>query len=447
MEKKMNLPNPAATIISEAAAPTYDYELKLNPLTRALYFSAGADVQLLKYCPNYDRVKLQGIGGTVIATAILAFISGSYAFYTIFGPNSPGRDDPLSLGWFTVAILVGLVWAAVIYNLDRFIVATTGHGDGTDSVTWGEVFKALPRFLMACLIGFVISKPLEIRIMKTEIDTRLEREQVALADDYMKDAAKRRDEQIDVITRAKQELAAQREKKSQELETLKLEWNKAEDVYQKESSGSGGSKQRGIGPIAEKMESLRNERKAAYEEGKARLQPEINELQNRQKERDGEADKAQQEYKDAEPKAKRQGEQLNGLIKRIEIAHDISPWASRFLTLMLIFIEVAPLIFKMMISLSPIDYLTENQKRLTLVRRGIEMSHELDGDGKLIQDVKKATYHQVDLEHLQVVGKIEIDHELTAAVQQKFQSEVVADIERNPSNYIERIQQKEPPKT
>jgi hypothetical protein len=65
----------------------------------------------------------------------------------------------------------------------------------------------------------------------------------------------------------------------------------------------------------------------------------------------------------------------------------------------------------------------------------------------LIQDVKKATYHQVDLEHLQVVGKIEIDHELTAAVQQKFKSEVVADIERNPSNYIERIQQKEPPKT
>ena len=57
-------------------------------------------------------------------------------------------------------------------------------------------------------------------------------------------------------------------------------------------------------------------------------------------------------------------------------------------------------------------------------------------------------YYQYILHnHLQVVGKIEIDHELTASVQQKFKSEVVADIERNPSNYIERIQQKEPPTT
>ncbi len=441
----MNVPSPTASVVTEPASPLYDYELKLNWLTRALYFSAGADVQLLRYCPNYDRVKLQGIGGTVIATAMLAFISGSYAFYTVFGPNSPGRDEPLSLGWFAVAVLVGLVWAAVIYNLDRFIVATTGHGDGTDEIKGHEVIKALPRILMACLIGIVISKPLEIRIMKTEIDTRLEREQAALADEYMKDAAKRRDGQIDVVMRAKQDLAAQRDKKSQELETLRTEWNKAEEVFQKECAGSGGSKQRGCGPIAAKMESLLEQRKAAFEEGKTRLQPEIAELQNRIKERDNEADKAQQEYRDAEPKAKRQGEQLNGLIKRIQIAHEISPTATWLLTLMLIFIEVAPLIFKMMISLSPIDYLTENQKRLSLVRRGIQMSHELDGDGHLIQDVKKATYHQVELEQLQVVGKIEIDHELTAAVQQKFKAEVAADIENNPSRYIERIQPKEPP--
>ena len=442
----MNLPSPLATNSNETIAPFYDYELKLNPLTRALYFSAGADIQLLKYCPNYDRVKLQGIGGTVIATAILAFISGSYAFYTIFGPNSPERDDPLSLGWLTIAILVGLVWAAVIYNLDRFIVATTGHGDGTENVKWSEVFKALPRFLMACLIGFVISKPLEIRIMKSEIDARLAREQVTEADAYKMDADKRRNDQINIVNRAKQELAIVRDKKFQELESLKVEWNKAEEVFQKECSGDRGSG-RGCGPIAAKMESLRDERKLAFEDGKARLQPEITELQNRIKQRDDEADIAQQEYKDAVQKAKLQGEKLNGLIKRIEIAHAISPRATWLLTALLIFIEVAPLIFKMMISLSPIDFLTENQKRLTLVRRGIEMSHELDSKGDLIQDVKKATYHQVELEHLQVAGKIGVDHGLISKVHQNFQNEVGADIDRNPSNYIERIKPKEPPNT
>jgi hypothetical protein len=436
----MNPPHTSATVATEAPSPVYDYELKLNPLTRALYFSAGADVQLLRYCPNYDRVKLQGIGGTVIATAMLAFVSGSYAIYTVFGPNSPGRDEPLSLAWFAISILVGLVWAAVIYNLDRFIVAASGHGDGTDKIRWSEFFRALPRIAMACLIGFVIAKPLEIRIMKSEIDTRLEQLQADLREEYMGRAAKVRDGQIEVINRAKQELAEQRDKKSQQLETLRLEWNKAEEAFRQEFEGSGGTGKKGVGPAAAEKKALLEQRKSAYEEAKPRIEPEIIELQTRIKEKDSEADKAQQKYLDAESTAKRQSEQLNGLIKRIEIAHDISPMASIFLTAMLIFIEVAPLIFKMMISLSPIDYLTENQKRLTLVRRGILMSHELDAKGQLIQDVKKARYHQVELEQLQVVGKIEIDHELTSAVQQKFKTEVAADIESNPSRYIERVQ-------
>jgi hypothetical protein len=441
----MTNPYDTGSVTNELHAPAYDYELKLNPLAKALYYSAGADVQLLRYCPNYDRVKLQGIGGTVIATTMLAFISGSYAIYTIFGPNSPGQDEPLNLVWFTVAILVGLVWAAVIYNLDRFIVATTGHGDGTDKIRWYEFGQALPRILMACLIGFVISKPLEIRIMKTEIETVLARQQAALTDKYMEDAAKRRDGQIDVITKAKQELAALRDKKSQELETLRVESIKAAQSFTQEMDGAGGTGKKGIGPNAQEKKRLLEKSTFEYEAGKNRLQPEIDELQMRIKEKNIDADKAQKEYRDAEPMAKRQGEQLNGLIKRIDIAHEVSPSASIFLTLMLIFIEVAPLIFKMMISLSPIDYLTENQKRLTLVRRGIQISHELGADGKLIQDVKKATYHQVEFEEQQVVGKIKIDIELTDAVQQKFKNEVVADIDRNPSQYIERIKPTDPP--
>ena len=43
----MNLPSPLAANNSEAAAPAYDYELKLNPLTRALYFFL--QVQMFNY--------------------------------------------------------------------------------------------------------------------------------------------------------------------------------------------------------------------------------------------------------------------------------------------------------------------------------------------------------------------------------------------------------------
>ena len=52
-----------------------------------LFFCAGANTKLLAQCTHTDRVKSQGIGGVVLATAVLAFFSGSYAFYTIFSPK------------------------------------------------------------------------------------------------------------------------------------------------------------------------------------------------------------------------------------------------------------------------------------------------------------------------------------------------------------------------
>jgi hypothetical protein len=300
---------------------------------------------------------------------------------------------------------------------------------------------------MACLIGIVLSKPLEIRIMKSEIDSALHTLQAEKFEDLRKTDTNKRDEQFKIIAQAKQELEAQAAKKSQELANLTLKRDNADEAFRKEFEGTGGTGKQGVGKAAIEKKSLMEQRKAEYEAGQARLQPEIDQFAARIKAKTLEEDKAVKIYEDAEPDAKRKSEQLNGLIKRIEIAKDISPYATWFLTFMLIFIEVTPLIFKMMITLSPIDYLTENQKRLTLVRRGIQMSHDLDSDGKYVQDVKKATYHQVELEQLQVVGKIDIDHELTAAVQQKFKTEVAADIEQNPSRYIERVQPTEPKAT
>ena len=65
----------------------------------------------------------------------------------------------------------------MIFNIDRFIVSSTGKGDGTDKVTSEELLQSLPRLLMAGIIGVCISAPLEIRILKPEIDAQLELEQ------------------------------------------------------------------------------------------------------------------------------------------------------------------------------------------------------------------------------------------------------------------------------
>ena len=141
----------------------YNYKVEAGPIRRALWFCAGADPQLMARCPHSERVKEEGIGGVILATAFLAFASGSYALNFVFG--SP---------W--LAIFAGFVWGLVIFNLDRFIITSTGHGDGTNDIGGKELLYASPRIVMAIIIGVCLSAPLEIRIFQTEIESVLQQE-------------------------------------------------------------------------------------------------------------------------------------------------------------------------------------------------------------------------------------------------------------------------------
>lgn len=430
-----------------APATEYNYALNLNWLNRALYYSAGVDVQLLKHCPSYDRVKLQGIGGTVIATAALAFISGSYAFYTVFGPNPVDGPDELSFGWMLVAMFFGLVWSAVIYNLDRFIVSTTGHGDGTDNVTLGEIGRALPRIMMAMLIGFVLSKPLEIRIMKTEIDAALKIEQQKEAKRLEAKAIADHASAVEAVKTSRDELLKELEKKDKERKALEDEVAKALKIYNEEMDGKAGNRAGGVGTVAKEKKANLDQARDTLEKASARLLPEVKGLETQIQAKRDEIVAADQTLLKEKKNAEEQSKKLNGLIKRIEIAHAISPKASWFLTAMLIFIEISPLIFKMMLTLSTIDYLTENQKRLARVRRGIAVGHALDANGEAILDVKQARYHEADLASTRTIGKLDIDRQLTAQVQEEFTRIVSDDIRKNPGGYIDRLPPAAPPAT
>lgn len=90
-------------------------------------------------------MKFEGIGGVVLATAVLAFASGSHAFYAVLEPKTSTALDR-QIDWPTscLAVAAGLVWALVIFNIDRFIVSSTGKGDGTERITLREVRLVAP---------------------------------------------------------------------------------------------------------------------------------------------------------------------------------------------------------------------------------------------------------------------------------------------------------------
>mgnify|MGYP001300528226 CR=1 FL=1 len=93
--------------------------------TRFLWFCAGADAQLLCRCPKYDQVKYQGLGGVVLATGLLAFLSGSYAFYTIFSPkNDTALNTMLDNPTLIQACVFGLFWSLMICNLISFFCSS-----------------------------------------------------------------------------------------------------------------------------------------------------------------------------------------------------------------------------------------------------------------------------------------------------------------------------------
>lgn len=112
-----------------------------------LWACAGVDKPLLRMCQS-DWSKKAGIGGTILGTAVLALLSGTYAAYTVSG-NIWG------------AVLIGLVWGLFIFNLDRYLVNSM-YSDGTSRITPQEWKSASPRLIIAIFIGVVISTPVEM---------------------------------------------------------------------------------------------------------------------------------------------------------------------------------------------------------------------------------------------------------------------------------------------
>ena len=88
-----------------------------NKFQRFLWTVAGAELDILEKCRT-DHKKFAAIGATILMTAFIAFCAGTSAawYFTQSGDESSG-----SLGW---AMLFGLIWALLIFCIDRSLVIT-----------------------------------------------------------------------------------------------------------------------------------------------------------------------------------------------------------------------------------------------------------------------------------------------------------------------------------
>jgi len=365
-------------------------------VTRFLWFCAGADAELLRQCPMSDWVKFQSIGGIVLATAWLACVSASYALYAVFSPKdttalSATFHWPTALG----GIVGGLAWALVIFNIDRFIVSSAGKGDGTEKITWAELGQALPRLIMALIIGVCISAPLEIRILKPEIDAQLELEQNAYLNKLnVQSESLVQTRKTDLLTRLDKARAFIDERTAY-FEARRVEINNQRRQLELEAEGKTASQKVGRGPAwqdkkdtLDKLEAELERDRGVFAAKEAQVQADI--AQWRQS-----ADALIEELEAAKASNLKQSRHMDGLLKRIGISHQIGgfvPWA---ILLLLLAVETGPIFFKMMLVKGCYDYMIDNQKRIAAAKLGIELDAAVFMT-ETQEEIRVDTFHRVN---------------------------------------------------
>jgi hypothetical protein len=393
-----------------------DYYVTPNSsaVMRFLWKAAGADKYLLERATYSDQIKYMCLGGIVFSTGAMAALAGGYAFYTIFEPRGSAIENSFSWSTSLLSILFGIIWGLIIFNIDRFIVTSTGKGDGTEAITMDEFKGAIPRILMGAIIALTISKPVEIRMFKTEIDIKLHERQLqqqqkykietdslfnkeirlkvgeivkfenALNDKIIRhsDLEKQYIEEVRIVTKGPRAIAVEQQMKSVEAEILNVQ-NDPEYIA---------------------------------------LKKEKNEIEKRREV--------------ALASSQKIANNLDGLLERIKLCHEVAGfWISFFITLLFMAIELTPVFFKLMLTKSPYDYMAENRDELIKAENGIEVRYDYYKD-KVGQEKHLIINHEAEKIVYEKIKLSEIQKELTDYAVQKYKDREMKRIDENLEQYI-----------
>jgi len=301
----------------------------MQKVTSFFIFCSGSDSELLKRCPS-ETSKYVGIGATIFFTGLFAALAGGYSLYTVF-------DN------IYAAVLFGLLWGLMIFNLDRYIVS----GMRKEGKFGKEFLMASPRIILAVLISIVIAKPLELKIFEKEITPELvvmEQEKFSQQESVIKDRFSATQDSLKSQVRTLQSQIAATMSRRDELVR----------IAQQEADGTGGSGKRNPGPIykIKKADADRAEKEVA--DIALRNEFRIAELNTQIRKND---ESILRETNGIERS------KINGPAARIEALDRLTAqsnaiwWAHWFIAILFIIIETTPVFVKLISPKGPYDNL------------------------------------------------------------------------------------------
>ena len=128
-------------------------------MSELMLWLSGVDRNVLNHCER-ERNKFIAMGGTVLTTATLACVSSTFTTHNF-----------LHVPLFFAAVL-GLAWGFAIMNLDRWLLISIRR----QSTTGRTLLMAVPRIILAFLIGVVIAHPLLLQVFNKEVEAQATRD-------------------------------------------------------------------------------------------------------------------------------------------------------------------------------------------------------------------------------------------------------------------------------
>lgn len=334
-------------------------------IERFFIFCSGADTGILKECSQGERNIHVGVGGTVFFTALMAFIAGGYALYTVF--------DSL----FT-ALFFGLIWGLLIFNLDRYIVSTIKK-KGSLKTALGQ---AVPRIVLAVIIAVVISKPLEMKIFEKEIDRVLLEEKNAMTLANQEQLALQYRPRIENLDREIATLKA-------EVATKESQTDALYDTYISEAEGRAGTGLLGKGPV---YREKREKHDAALGELTALKQANAQRI----KEIEAQITALESDYATAVSDAQPIIDGFDGLMARVDALGKLSWFPSFFIFLLFLAIETAPILAKLLAPKGEYDLKLEDRESVvaTWVAQKVEqrkllLATDTELNEKIYSDIRE----------------------------------------------------------
>lgn len=346
---------------------------KIYGVYKFFCWCSGARLYLLKKCPTDFNIFF-GIGIIVFLTGVMASISGSYAFYTVFQNTY-------------LAMVFGAFWGVLIFFFDWYLVASLRK----ERRFGRELLTASPRIILALFLAIVISRPLELKLFENEINEQISKIGQVKYNDYK-----------EVVNKNFNELEQLKDQNNQYQRTIDQLLTQRNDLFQlfvEEAEGQSPTGKEGKGPVYREKKAEYDRVNKIYESEKSRLYP-IIESNNKRIAR----------LNDAQDKQLTTGsvaiENANGFLARIQAYGELGEenksvkYTGWFILLMFMCIETGPMFVKLISRRGAYDELIRLE----------EMVSMSDSEQKLIE-VQERTHRLIEIERQKTA--IRLQEELT----------------------------------